>query len=153
PLDHTSTRDDDVRRVGPRHELESSSDHPAGIAEQRSTECRRLDDRPGERMTAGLLEQQHGVDEAQAQAARAFGNEQADDPDVDELLPEPGHAPGVVGPRLADVTRRALLREQVTKRVAERELVVGEREPHRQRLGSPRTRSAMTLRWISLVPA
>ena len=43
--------------------------------------------------------------------------------------------------------------EQVAHRVAERELVVGEREAHRHFLGSPSTRSAMTLRWISLVPA
>ncbi len=44
----------------------------------------------------------------------------------------------------------ALLGEEVAHGVAERELVVGEPEPHR---GSPRRRSAAMLRWISLVPA
>ncbi|GIU89706.1 MAG: hypothetical protein KatS3mg010_0805 [Acidimicrobiia bacterium] len=46
---------------------------------------------------------------------------------------------------------RALLREQLAQPVAQLELVGGEGEPHRR--GSPSTRSATTLRWISFVPA
>ena len=56
---------------------------------------------------------------------------------------------GIVDVR-AHERRRALLVEQLARRVAQQFLVVGEREVHRVRLGGgPSTRWAMMLRWIS----
>jgi hypothetical protein len=43
--------------------------------------------------------------------------------------------------------------EQLALRDATRDLLVREREVHAYFLGRPSTRSAITLRWISLVPA
>ena len=61
---------------------------------------------------------------------------------------------------LADVRRRALLLGEGPQLGAELELVLVEGEVHglsarrsAQARGSPSTRSATTLRWISLVPA
>ena len=52
--------------------------------------------------------------------------------------------------KLQNHRRCRLLGEQVPHRVTKRGVVLRQREPHR---GSPRTRSAAMLRWISLLPA
>src|SRR5204862_6837275 len=97
-----------------------------------------------------------GLDDGlrRARPARLLEDEDAvervelEQPHLDELLPEAGHPAGVVLPRRPHGVGRALLLQQVARRDPEGELVVGEGEPHR---GNPRTRSATTLRWISLV--
>ena len=104
-------------------------------------------------VTARLLEDEHEVDHREPEPAARLRREHSDHAHVGELLPEAGIRPVCVRPRGADVRGRALLLEELAHRVAERDLIVGEREAHRQRLGSPSTRSAITLRWISLVPA
>ena len=80
----------------------------------------------------------------------AWTNETGRVPGLWEQLADMGVV-GLVGPRRAHVRGRALLREQIAQRVAQGELLLGEREPHAR--GRPSTRSAITLRWISLVPA
>ena len=145
--------DDDVGRVGPGYELPPGRDCEIGSVEQGHAEGRGLDDRLGCRATAGLLEDQHEIDHREPEPPARLGREHADHAHLRELVPEPGNAPSRVRPSLADVRGRALLFQELTHRVAKRELVVGESEPHGQRLGIPSTRSAITLRWISFVPA
>ena len=71
-----------------------------------------------------------------------------------EVVPQRGVVAGAVVPRRAHVRGRALLVEEVAQTLGEELLVVGEREAHQvlpEEVGG--TRSAMMLRWISLVPA
>ena len=70
-----------------------------------------------------------------------------------EVLPQRDVVAGAVVPRGAHVRGRALLGEEIAQTLGEELLVVGEREAHHAPRGSWRTRSAMMLRWISLVPA
>ncbi len=145
--------DDHVDGVGPRDQDVPAADAHVGASEERTAERGGLDDRFGERAPARLLEDQYEVDHREPEPAVRFGREHADDAHLRELVPQTGNPTGLVRPRGAYVCGRALLVEELAYRVAERDLVLGERESHRQRLGSPSTRSAITLRWISFVPA
>ena len=121
--------------------------------QQRHSERRGLDDRLRHRATAGLLEDEHEIDHREAEPAARLRREHSDDAHVGELLPEAGDTAGRVRPGGANVRGRAFLLQQLTHRVAKRDVIVGEREAHGQRRGIPSTRSAITLRWISFVPA
>src|SRR5204863_7137247 len=92
----------------------------------------RLDDGLGHARPTRLLEDEHAVELVELEQTHA-----------DAPLPQAGYATGFVLPRGAPGMRWTLLLEQVARRVAEGQLVVGEGEPHR---GSPSTRSATTLR-------
>jgi hypothetical protein len=100
-----------------------------------------------------LLDHADEVDLGEAHAALVLGHEQGDDAHLDQAVPKAGHA-SVAGPGLAQPLGRALLGQQLGHGFAEGDLVVGEGEVHRSYFrGSPSTRSATTLRWISFVPA
>ncbi len=89
-----------------------------------------------------------------ARPAGGLGGGEADDAGGRQGVPQAGHGPGVVLPGVAHRRRRALVGEDVADGVGEEDLVLGEAEVHGAYfLGRPRTRSAMMLRWISLVPA
>ncbi len=110
----------------------------------------------GSAAATGFLEHRDHVDFGQAQPAAASVSERVEHADVDQRLPRPGQPARC---RLARGSQRsaiAVRRERVAHRVAEGELVVGEGEAHDACLyfrGRPSTRSAITLRWISFVPA
>jgi phasin len=70
-----------------------------------------------------------------------------------QLLPARRRSPAVAGPRGAHLRRRARARQKLPHRPLKHALLVGEGEPHGYLRGSPSSRSATTLRWISLVPA
>jgi hypothetical protein len=123
------------------------------VVEQRGAERRRFDDRLGRRASSRLLEDEHDIHHVHAHTAARLGQQHADDAHLGELVPEPRDATGLVRPRFAHVRGGAPALQQLAHRVAERELVVGEGEAHDYFLGRPRTRSAITLRWISFVPA
>ena len=108
---------------------------------------------PGRRRLAELLQQQHEVDVGAAEAALLLGHEHAEHAHLPEVRPQRGVVTRAFLPRRAHVRGRALLGEEVAEALGEELLVVGEREPHQRPRGSCRTRSAMMLRWISLVPA
>ncbi len=114
-----------------------------------------LDDRIGQPDPTRLLEQQHEVELGQAETAEGLGHLDPEHAHLGQRRPHVGQATVVVDPRVAHLLGLALLVEQVAHGVAEQDLVVGEGEAHRSAyfLGRPSTRSAMTLRWISLVPA
>ena len=113
-----------------------------------------LDEGLGQCGAACLLEHEHEVELRATQSAIGIGREHPEHSHVGELRPHRVGTARGVAPRRADDRGRALFFEQVAHSVAERELVVGECEPHgAQALGSPSTRSAITLRWISFVPA
>src|SRR5665213_1081520 len=86
-----------------------------------------------------------------AEAAVRLGGEHADHAHPGELFPQSRDPTAGIRPGGAHVRGRAFLLEQLPHCVAERELIVGEAESHVQRRGNPSTRSAITLRWISLV--
>src|SRR5206468_3855434 len=111
------------------------------------------DHRLGERGAAELLVEQHGRGLVEAEPALLLGDGEARDPELGELAPELGRAPRIALPERADAGRRALAGEEVAHRLLERQLVVVEEEAHRGYRGRPSRRSAITLRWISFVPA
>ena len=120
-------------------------------ADQRRRHHRRLDDRVRQRDAARLLEDRHEVGLVKAEPAVGVGHEQTEHAHGVEARPHAAIEFAAGAPAAgAHVGRRRLLGEEVARGVAERDLVVGEREVHR---GSPSTRSAAMLRWISLVPA
>jgi len=102
-------------------------------------------------VSPGLFEDQDEIDHRQPEPAFRLGREHADDAHRFELVPESWDPTCRIRPRLTYVRGGALLGQEVTHGVAVRELIVGEGEPHRR--GKPSTRSAITLRWISFVPA
>jgi hypothetical protein len=125
----------------------------AELGEERRAHRRRRDDGLGERRAAALLEEEHAERLVEAHAAVRVGHECAREPDVGQLLPEVGRAPGLGPPRRAHALGRALRAQEVAHGLLEQQRVLAEAEVHRQSLGMPRMRSAITLRWISFVPA
>ena len=173
-----------VGRAGHERAAQVGGDHAARRAEQRRRHHRRLHDRVREGDPARLLEDRH--EEATRRAPgrrRPRARGATSTPIASRLSHTPrSSSPARRVPRGAHHRRRGLLGQQVAHRVAERDLVVRQREPHGrlQQLsrreapasprpscggrsgatpgacdhrGSPRTRSAAMLRWISLVPA
>ncbi len=108
---------------------------------------------PGAAALPELLEQEHEVDLGAAEPTLVFRHEHAEHTHPTEMGPQLGVVPAAALPCRADVRRRALLGEEVAQALGEELLVVGEGEAHQRPRGSCRTRSAMMLRWISLVPA
>ncbi len=108
-------------------------------------------------MPSECLERHHEVDLVGAETTLVLGHEETGHPQLGETVPQlqarlrlalaplTGHAGGAGG------------REQVVEDLREAPLLVGQCEPHRPplllSLGSPSTRSATMLRWISFVPA
>ena len=125
--------------------------HPEAAADERGRHHRRVHQRVREGDATRLLEDRHEEGLVEPHAPVGLGHEQAEDAHRIEAVPHAAvELAGRRIPRGADHRRRALLREEVADRVAERDVVVRQPEPHR---GSPRRRSAAMLRWISLVPA
>jgi hypothetical protein len=115
----------------------------AGFGQDRRRDRERLDERLGQRRPPGFLEHEH-------QIHRVGDLEQ---PRLAERLPH-GSIPLGAAPQLAQPRRRRLLLEELAREIPDGELLVGEIEIHRGYFrGRPSTRSAMMLRWISLVPA
>ena len=112
-----------------------------------------LDDRLGERGPARLLEQEHEVEVVATEPPWASGASTPSTPISPSRATAP-ERPVVVRPRVAHDLGGHSFVEEVAHGVAEaswssvkaKRIVI-------YRRGSPSTRSATTLRWISLVPA
>ena len=125
----------------------------AAIAQQgRGNRCR-LEQRLDQSNAAGFLERQHHLQLGERQAAVLFGNEHAEHTHLRELAPQLGRAAGFGFPRGTDRIGRHLACEERTDALLKALLVFGEEKIHDQALGRPSSRSAITLRWISFVPA
>ena len=120
-----------------------------------------LHERLGQRGTTGLLRHQHEVDVGQAHAADGFGRQHARQAELHQARPAFGvvatHRGSFARLRRAgrhpQLGRRAHVVEQFADGRSHHPLLFAEREIHGPYLGMPSTRSAMMLRWISLVPA
>ena len=146
--------EDGVGGVGPGDPVLARGNREVGPPEERYAPGRGLHDRFRHRESSGLFEHEHEVDKREPEPSCRLRGEHADHAHGGELIPETGHTAGGVRPRGAHVRRRAFVDEEVAGRVADRELLFGEGEVHGCYFrGRPRTRSAITLRWISLVPA
>jgi hypothetical protein len=122
------------------------------LDEQRRRHRGRRGERLGQRGAAGLFEHQHRVDLVAAEPAVRLGHQQAQHAELGQLAPQLRRVRAAGVPLLAHVGGRALGLEEIPGRLLEQELLLAEGEVHGY-LGSPSRRSAITLRWISLVPA
>ena len=122
--------DDHVGGIGPGDVPLARGDGEVGVSEQRHGVRGGLDDGLGHRVAAGLLEDEDEVDERETEPTRRLGRQEADHSHGVEVLPETRDASAVVCPRRAHVRRRALLRQEITRGISQRELLVGEREVH-----------------------
>src|SRR5204863_5009917 len=101
-----------------------------------------------------LLEHEHEVDLVEPEATERLRRDDTEHSHLGERSPRRRASAGRRAPCTAHRRRRAFLAQQIAHGIAQRELLVGEGEVHRGYLrGRPSTRSATTLRWISLVPA
>ena len=137
---------------------------PAAAASSRSVARRRaaagsatrggLDERLGQRGPAGLLEQQRRGRPRRGPGRRPPREREPDDAHLGELRPQSRRGRPVVVPRGAHDLGRALLGQQVAHGVAKASWSsVKAKRIAATSAGRPSTRSAMMLRWISLVPA
>ena len=124
-----------------------------GLDQESRCHGRGLEQRFWQRRPAGLLEKQDQVELTHTQPTVGFGHRETDDPELGERAPQNRRVGRTGIPSCAHDLGRALLGEELPDRITEQQLIVGEREAHAYFLGSPSTRSATTLRWISLVPA
>ena len=152
--------DDDqhIRDVGVGNVIALSSDGrhrtigDARPVEHGRADERRLGNRPRSRRASELLEHQDGVELGEPEAARVFRHQQAENPSICKGfpdLPAPARGLSTARARLGGQLRG----EDLAYRSGQLALIAGEPETHHAPLGSLRTRSATTLRWISLVPA
>ncbi len=123
------------------------------VGEHRHGDRGGVDDRLGHGTTTRLDEQRDEIQLGHPHATGRLGGHESEHSHLAQLAPE-----GAVGrsvPSGPHSLRRALGREEVANGIGEELLILGERELHEGSYsrGSPSTRSATTLRWISLVPA
>ena len=132
-------------------------DRTGGVsAQQRDCHGGMLGDRLGAGGIPEFLERQHEVEGRHVEAAVRLRGGDAEHPGGGKGLPESGDTTVGVLPGGPHRRWRALIGEDVPDGLGEHHLVVGEGELHGPVpyfLGRPSTRSAMMLRWISLVPA
>src|SRR5262249_21284593 len=122
---------------------------PGGITsrdEQRHGDERGIAEWRRQRRASRLFEREHEVDRAAAEPAMRLGDEKAEHAELGQSRP------GEVVAR-TNRRRRTGAPQRFAHAVPKGELLVAKREMHRHLRGRPSTRSAMTLRWISLVPA
>ena len=147
---------DDGRAAGDTLEPRVGEGAILEARQERRRDGRGFDDRLGKRGAAGLLERQHQRHLVETEPARTLGHQHAQDAELGERRPaRRDRAPCSLLPDGAHRGRRTDALEHAADAVAEAELLLVEREMHAvgQSRGRPSTRSAMTLRWISLVPA
>jgi hypothetical protein len=117
---------------------------------------RRLQQRTGQAGLSRRFGDDGELDVAQPEPAVPLGHTDREQVHLGEPLPEGVQYARFVAP--ADDVRRALRSEDRARQPVEGTLVVAQVEVHRSPFatgsrGSPSSRSAMMLRWISLVPA
>ena len=122
-------------------------------AEQRHADRGRRDHRLGQPRAPGLLQEKDEIDLVHSHSIVLLRDQKARHADLGQAGPELGRATGLGLPERPNPLRCALGLEEVVHGVPQQQLIFGEVKTHGQLLGSPRIRSAMTLRWISLVPA
>jgi hypothetical protein len=128
----------------------------SGAARQRSGTAPDgdLGDRLGQRGAPALLEHRDERLLVEAEAAELLRRHDPEEPGVCEHPRERVRAAALRRPRCAHRRRRTPALEQRARPCLERAHVRVEGEVHPRYLrGSPSNRSAMTLRWISFVPA
>ena len=144
-----------VGNVGARRQRRPPPRHRAtlpGRSSTRRADERRLGNRPRSRRATELFEHQDRVELGQPEAARVFRHQQAEDPRLCQRLPDLPAAARSLGAARAHLGRQ-LRGQDLAYRPGQLSLIGGESETHQAPLGSRRTRSATTLRWISFVPA
>jgi hypothetical protein len=109
--------------------------------------------RIGNREVTQFLLYQHPVQITQRDAAERFRHGKCGQALIGELGAQIGRATALRFPDLAQHFRRRFDHQELADCVAEGELLFFKGEVHAQALGSPSMRSAIMLRWISLVPA
>ena len=140
-----------VQRVGGQRRYGRRHHRAAGLGSER----RGLDPRTHGQLVAEDLEGDDQVHRCPAESVFILGQDERGDALVGQPLPQRDPGLGVpVRPGTGDGDR-VCLRHQLGQRLGEPGLLGGEAEVHQARCsrGSPRMRSAITLRWTSLVPA
>ena len=113
-----------------------------------------LHERFGNGGVTDFLEDPNESDFIHTESSSLFRRKRSEDADLCERPPEIGHSCVSGFPAGPYRIGGAAVGEEVPDGVAEHVVFVGEFKSHDYpRLGSPSTRSAMMLRWISLVPA
>jgi hypothetical protein len=125
-----------------------------GRVPEQSDRHRRLQQRFRKRRPAGLLHQQDQIDLVQPKPPLIGGRREANHAHLGQATPALGRPPLLPLRHRPQVLGGAFGLQELAKRLGELSLLGLERKPHAgQPFGKPRIRSAMTFRWISLVPA
>ena len=86
--------------------------------------------RLGHCVAAALLEQKHEVERAETEPAVTLGRRQTEDPELGEVVPQPGDAAALRLPGIGERFVRALLREQLAHGLLHQALIFRELELH-----------------------
>ena len=145
-----------LRAVGDTAEQGVAPRQVGQSADQRDDEDR-LHPRSRDGVPPQRLEGHHHLHGGGAQAARGLRHQEPADAEVGHPAQQLEAGVVVAGSPGSDQGRCLGGREQVVEGACEAALLVGQCEAHQRappdQRGSPRTRSATMLRWISLVPA